>query len=207
MKVKTCRTAIDSRKPIMLLCPLKGSNRNQTKITFWNAYTCQPNKPFSACNQTIQVISITSFRYFVPATEGEERHIAFGADPFGVGVRVAHYLHSISWTKGWILTKLAQIRYCEGGKKWLDFGDLDRIFNVTPALLSFQILPQKSLSAPYLLDQMTDSCQTSYIVTLVWIKDFVRFWWLWPNFQGHHIIKTVTFSNVNQTRLVCTLSL
>ena len=55
MKVKTFMTATGTcnRKPIMLLlCQLKGSNINQTKITFWNAYTCQPNRQFSACNQT-----------------------------------------------------------------------------------------------------------------------------------------------------------
>ena len=40
-------------------------------------------------------------------------HIAFGADP--VSVRVASCLHSISWTNGWILTKLAQTHYWEGG--------------------------------------------------------------------------------------------
>ena len=41
---------------------------------------------------------------------------------------------SISWTIGWILTKLAQTHYWDGGKKWLDFGDLDLLFKVTPAL-------------------------------------------------------------------------
>ena len=90
--------------------------------------------------------------------------IAFGTDPVGGGVRVAHCLHSISWTSGWILTQ-----YWEGGKKWLDFGDLDLINKVTPALWNFQILTKrKSLSAPYLLNQMTDPGQTSYIVTLGW---------------------------------------
>ena len=87
-----------------------------------------------------------------------------------------------------------------GGKKWLDFGDLDLIFKVTPALWNFQILTNKSLSAPHLLNQMTDSGQTSYIVTLGWYKDLIRFWWPWPNFQGHHTIKTVKMS------LVCSLS-
>ena len=43
-------------------------------------------------------------------------------------------------TNGWILTKLAQTHYWEGRKKWLDFGDLDLIFKVTPALWNFQIL-------------------------------------------------------------------
>ena len=124
-------------------------------------------------------------------------HIAFGMDP--VCVCVASCLHSITWTSGWItcMTKLAQTHYWEGGKKWLDFGDLDLI---TRSHQHFEILTKKCLSAPYLLNQMTDSGQTSYIVTFGWIKDLVRFWWPWRNFQGHHTIKTVTVS------LVCTLS-
>ena len=105
-------------------------------------------------------------------------HIVFGADP--VGVRVAPCLYSFSRTNGWILTKLAQTHYWEN---WLDFGDLDLFF-------------KKSLSAPYLLNQMTDSGQTSYILTLGWFKDLIRFWWPWPNFQGHHTIKTLKFSNL-----------
>ena len=35
-----------------------------------------------------------------PSTEGEGGHIAFGADPVGIGVRVAHCLHSIYWANG-----------------------------------------------------------------------------------------------------------
>ena len=51
------------------------------------------------------------------------------------------------------------------GKKGLDFGDLDLIFKVTPALwmLNFD---KKGLSAPYLLNQMKDSGQTLCIVSL-----------------------------------------
>ena len=43
-------------------------------------------------------------------------------------------VHSISWINSWNLTKLAQIHHWDRGKKWLDFGDLDLIFKVTPAL-------------------------------------------------------------------------
>ena len=118
---------------------------------------------------------------------GGRGHIAFGADP--VGIRVA------SWTNGWILTKLAYTHYWEGGKKWLDFGDLDLIFKVTLAL-KFSNFDQKSLSAPYLLNQMRDSGQTSNIVTFGWLKDLIRFWWPWPNFQGHHTIETVKMNLV-----------
>ena len=40
-------------------------------------------------------------------------------------------VHTISLTNGWNLTKLAQVHHKDGGKKWLDFGDLDLIFKVT----------------------------------------------------------------------------
>ena len=59
---------------------------------------------------------------------------------------------------------------------------------------------QKRLSAPYLLNQMMVSGQTSCIKTLGRFKDLIRFWWSWPNFQGHHTIKTLKMS------LVCPLS-
>ena len=58
----------------------------------------------------------------------------------------------------------------------------------------------KRFSEPYLLNQITDSGQTSRIVTLGWFKDLIRVWWPWHNFQGHHTIKTVKMS------LVCPLS-
>ena len=64
----------------------------------------------------------------------------------------------------------------------------------------FPNFDHKWLSAPYLLNQMTDSSQTSHIVTLGWFQDLFRFWWPWLNFQSHHTIKTVKMS------LVCTLS-
>ena len=105
-------------------------------------------------------------------------------------------LHPISWTKWWILAKLYVLYHWDNQKNWLDFDDLDLIFST----LKFQSLTKKILSAPYRLNQMTDSGQTSYIVMLGWVKDLIRFWWPWPNFQGHHIIKTVKMS------FVCTLS-
>ena len=91
-----------------------------------------------------------------------------------------------SWTNWWILTKLAQAHYWDERKKWLDFGDLDLIFKDTPALI-FSNFEQKRLSAPYLLSQMMGSGETSYIVTMGWFKELVRFWWPWPNFQGHQL--------------------
>ena len=40
-------------------------------------------------------------------------------------------MHTISLTNGWNLTKLAQIYHQDGGKKQLEFGDIDLIFKVT----------------------------------------------------------------------------
>ena len=57
---------------------------------------------------------------------------------------------------------------------------------------SFDKKKKKAYLHP-ILNQMTDSGQTSYIVRLGWFKDWIRFWWPWPNFQGHHTIKTVFF--------------
>ena len=36
-------------------------------------------------------------------------------------------------------------------------------------------------------------------------KEVIRFWWPWPYFQGHS--STLKFSNFEQNKLVCTLSL
>ena len=51
------------------------------------------------------------------------------------------------------------------GKKSLDVGDLDLIFKVTPALW-MPNFDQKSLSAPYLWNQIMDPGQTLCIVSL-----------------------------------------
>ena len=125
----------------------------------------------------------------------------FGADP--ASVCVAHCLHSISWTKGWILTKFAQTHYWEGEEKWLDFGDLDLIFIFTPALWNFHILNKKNLSAPYFLNQMTESGQTSYTVKLGWFKDLFRFWWPWPKLDkdaNFTILTSEMFRKVNELK-------
>ena len=57
-----------------------------------------------------------------------------------VGVCIASCLHCVFWTNGWILTKLAQTHYWDGGKKWLDFGDFDLIFKVHQHLLISNLL-------------------------------------------------------------------
>ena len=55
---------------------------------------------------------------------------------------------------------------------------------------------KKRLSAPYLLNQMMDSGQTFMYCIIGIIKELIRFWWPWPNFQGHNTIKTVKMSCV-----------
>ena len=62
------------------------------------------------------------------------------------------------------------------------------------------IMSPQPKGAPCVLNQITDSGQTWYIVMLGWFKDLIRFWWPCPNFQGHYTIKIVKMS------LVCTLS-
>ena len=126
----------------------------------------------------VALTKICSSCLYVPPTKGEGEHFAFGADPVSFRARAASCLHSIFWTNGWILTKLA----LEGGNKWLDFYSYT-IFEVTSNF------DQKHLSAPCLLNQISWFGQTSYIVTLGWFKDLIRFWWPWSKFQGHHTIK------------------
>ena len=105
----------------------------------------------------------------------------------------------ISWINRWNLTKLAQIHHWDGGKKWLDFGDLDPIFKVTWTPWN-SILIEKSLCTHYLLNQWLEFYQTSTDTSLGQEKEVIRFWWPWPHFQGHFIIKTLKMS------LVCTQS-
>ena len=74
------------------------------------------------------------------------------------------------------------LRYIFGRvKSCLDFGDLDFIFKVTPALWNVQ----KRVSGRYLLNWTMDFSQTLYIVWLWHHKELIRFWWPWSNFQGH----------------------
>ena len=51
-------------------------------------------------------------------------------------------------------------------KKWSDFGFLDLIFKVTPALWRSNFDKKESLVCIYLLNQMMDSGQTLCIVSL-----------------------------------------
>ena len=113
-----------------------------------NAYTCQPNKPFSACNQTTTSHLNYIFPLFSPPNHRGGEKYCFGADPVGVGVLVVHCLHSISWTNWWSFTKLEKTHYWEGRKKWLDIGDTDLIFKVIPVLWKFQILTKKACLHP-----------------------------------------------------------
>ena len=71
--------------------------------------------------------------------------VAFGAYP--VGIRVTSRLHSYLLNQWMDFDRTCTDTLLGGRKKWLDFGDHDLIFWVTPAL-NFQILTRKSLSAP-----------------------------------------------------------
>ena len=58
----------------------------------------------------------------------------------------------------------------------------------------------KSLCAHYLFNQWPEFDQTNTDKSLGRGKDVFRYWWDWPYFEGHYIIKTLKVS------LVCTLS-
>ena len=108
-------------------------------------------------------------------------------------------VYSISWINRWNLTKLAQIHNWNWGKKWLDFDDLYLIFKVTPAFWNSDF-DRKSLCAHFVLNQLMEFYQSTTGTSLGHWKEVNRFWWPWPHFQGHYIIKTLKMS------LVCSLS-
>ena len=103
----------------------------------------------------------------------------------------------VSRVNWWNLTKLAQLHHWDRGMKILvtsiSFSRSHRHFET-------QILIEKSLCAHYLLNQWLEFYQTSTDSLLGQGKEVIRFWWPWPHFQGHYIIKTLKIS------LVCTLS-
>ena len=129
--------------------------------------------------------ALVNSRWYAPLSTAEGRGTyCFGADP--VGVLVVSF-PCVIWTSGWILTKLAYVHCCEGGKGWFDFGDRDLIFKVTFALWNIlNIVP-----ARFLLNQWMDFDQICIDTLLGGRKEVIRFWWPWPNFQGHYPIKTV----------------
>ena len=97
-----------------------------------------------------------------PHTEPKGRgHIAFGADPVAVGVCVASCLLS-KWVD---FDQLAQTNYWEEGQKWLDLVSLTS-FSRSHQHFEISNFDRKSLCAPYLLNQMTDSGHTSYMCIL-----------------------------------------
>ena len=68
--------------------------------------------------------------------------------PLELGIRVASCLHSIFSTNGWILTKLAQTHYWEGGKKWFRFWWPWSHFQGHTSNLNYQILTKKAYLHP-----------------------------------------------------------
>ena len=65
------------------------------------------------------------------------------------------FLDVISWTEQWILAKHNKFFHYDSIKSWLDFGDLDLIFNVT--ILKTE---KSAISALYLLNQWVNLNQT-----------------------------------------------
>ena len=82
------------------------------------------------------------------------------------------------------------------GKNWLDFDDLDPIFKVT-GMLRFL---ENDLFARCIQNEQMDFDLTC-TSTLFWHgKELIRFWWPWPQFQGHRRAQIVG------KWLFCTLS-
>ena len=162
MKVKTCRAATNtcSRKQILLLlCPLKGSNRNQTKMVILVSRT----NHFQHVTKPLQVTSITSFRYLVPQPKGR------GEILFWYGsCRLWHPGCSLSAL--YLLNQLVEFdQTCTdtllGGRKevvrfWWHWPH----FEGHTSTLKFSNFDQKRLSACYPLKQRMDSDQISYIL-------------------------------------------
>ena len=53
------------------------------------------------------------------------------------------------------------------GKKWLDFGDLDLIFEVTPALWMSNFDKKKTCLRPIFFNQMMHSSKTLCIIGMI----------------------------------------
>ena len=127
-------------------------------------------------------------------------------------------LHNILWTSGWILTKFAWIYNWDITKNWLDFGDLNLIFQGDSNKKNWKFC-DTSLSAQYLLNQWLNSYQIFRNIQLGYNRiEFIFFrtiqlgynriefkfsgmynwditnnigvWWPCPNFQGHSSRKT-----------------
>ena len=84
------------------------------------------------------------------------------------------------------------------GKKWLDFGDLDLIFKVTPALWMSNF-DHKQLVCTLSLESNNEFRPNFIYCNVGMVKELSRFWWPWTNFQVHYTIKTVKMG------IVCTL--
>ena len=137
-------------------CCLKGSNRNQTKMLI----LVNRINHFQHLTKPLQVTSITSFRYLVPTTEREGRNIVL--------VRIPSAL--AAWLFIVCTLSLEPIRgvwpnlhrhIIGREERSEDFGDIDLIFKVIPALWSFH---QKACLHPISWSKWRDSDQNSYIL-------------------------------------------
>ena len=80
-------------------------------------------------------------------------------------------LHCISWSNGWILTKLAQPNCCGMENNWFYFGNLVPIFKVARGLR----LLDNGLSARYLLNELMHFDQTCTAILLWQRQELIRF--------------------------------
>ena len=127
--------------------------------------------------------------------------ILFSCCPFRLGVCPWHFgFFLISWkcSDGYssisadtlISVRYTYIRKCKGqGLILLELLPFVKFHNAV-----------ESLFAHCLFNQWLEFDQTSTDRSLGRGKEVIRFWWPWPYFQGHYIIKTLKVS------LVCTLS-
>ena len=121
--------------------------------------------------------------------------------------RPRSFLSALHLLKKWVDFDQTHIRIIGRGREVIRFWWHWPHFQGHTGTLKFSNFDQKSLSAHYLLNQVTDSGQTSGIVMLGWFKHLFWFWWSWPNFQSHHTIKTLQISNFDPKKHVYTLSL
>ena len=128
---------------------------------------------------------------YVTPIEGEG-----GTYCFWCGSRLCWFLlHSIYHLNQWVdFDQIGTNTLFGEGKEVINFRRSWHHFQGHTSTLKFPIWQKELVCTIYLLNQMTDSGQTSSIVRLGWFKELVRFWWPWPNFQGHHTLNIVKMS-------------
>ena len=139
-----------------------------------NAFICQPNKPFSACNQTTTSHLSYIFPLFSPQAKGR------GEILFWCGTR-RRWRPDCSLSALHLLNQLVEFdQTCTdtllGGRKevirfWWHWPH----FKVIPALWNIQILTKELICTLSLEANDGFWPKFIYFVTLVWIKDLIAF--------------------------------